>query len=368
MKKRLSAFFLALALCLGLAVPAFAADEGPSLAFEAPENSGIIYEAQTTDARVIGFARSGNNNAHITYGTYEDWAGGGVGLVPNGVDIVVTGVKSTEDVELNTFSPVDLEGGTYLFYRLFVWESGKDVSVVPLDMDDPMGFAYDDPQDGKNHVAGHITAADAGFQTNEDGDVVLDSERLYALFGEGNVIRIIVGETFWLFQLSGEPKLISSVFTDVPVGNWVTDPVAWAVRNDITNGTEKDKFSPGKDCTQAQILTFLYRAARGEGEAAAEDVEKAINWAREKGMIDDTFDSNTPCTRAAAVNYIWQAFDKPGAQASSFTDVPTDAPYGYAVDWAVEKGVTKGTSDTAFSPDKVCNRGEIATFLYRAYN
>ena len=368
MKKRFSALFLALALCLGLAVPAFAADEGPSLTFEAPDNSGIIYEAQATDVGAIGFARSGSNNAHIVYGTYEDWTGGVVSLVPKGVDIVVAGVKSTADVELNALSPVDLEGDTHLFYRLFVWEDGKDISFAPLNVDDPMKFEYDDPMDGKNHAAGHITAAEAGFHANEDGDVVLDSERLYALFGEGNVLRIIIGESFWLFQLSGEPKLISSVFTDVPVGNWVTDPVAWAVRNNITNGAEKDKFSPGKDCTQAQILTFLYRAARGEGEAAAEDVEKAINWAREKGIIDDTFDSNKPCTRATAVNYIWQAFDKPSAQASSFTDVPADASYGHAVDWAVEKGVTKGASDTAFSPDKVCSRGEIATFLYRAYN
>ena len=81
MKKRFSAFFLALALCLGLAVPAFAADEGPSLTFEAPDNSGIIYEAQATDVGAIGFARSGSNNAHIVYGTYEDWTGGVMSLV-----------------------------------------------------------------------------------------------------------------------------------------------------------------------------------------------------------------------------------------------------------------------------------------------
>jgi len=159
-------------------------------------------------------------------------------------------------------------------------------------------------------------------------------------------------------------------FTDVPAGEWYADAVAWTVENKITNGTTKGKFSPGKDCTQAQILTFLYRAERGQGAASAEDMEKAIRWAKEKGMIDDSFDGSKPCTRSTAVSYIWQAFDKPSAKASSFTDVDANADYAEAVSWAVEKGVTNGTNTdgTTFSPDKVCTRGHIVTLLYRAYN
>lgn len=161
----------------------------------------------------------------------------------------------------------------------------------------------------------------------------------------------------------------SPTFTDVPAGEWYADPVAWAVDKGITNGTSSTKFSPTQDCTQAQILTFLYRAARGEGKAASEDMDKAISWAREKGMIDNSFDGNKPCTRSTAVSYIWQAFSKPTAKASSFTDVPANAAYAKAVDWAVEKGITKGDgSETTFAPDKVCTRGHIVTFLYRAYN
>ena len=376
--KKISAFFLALALCLGLAVPAFAADGGANLTSKAPENSGTIFQAQTMDIKFVGFARSGSNNTHITYGTFEDYGNGGyVRLAPKGVDIVVSGIKSADEIRLCAFTAADLEEGPfddlsegmYLFYRLFVQESGKDISLVPLNTDDPMEFEYDDPKDGKTLVAGNITAADAGFQVNGDGDVVLDSERLYELLDEGDLLQVIVGKSFWLYRLSGEPLLVSDVFTDVDTGKWVSDPVAWALMSDITNGTAEDKFSPEQNCTQAQILTFLYRAAREEQvESSSEDMELAVQWAREKGMIDDNFDGSTPCTRATAVSYIWQAFDKPNAQASSFTDVPTDASYGYAVDWAVEKGVTNGTSDTAFSPDKVCNRGEIVTFLYRAYN
>lgn len=165
------------------------------------------------------------------------------------------------------------------------------------------------------------------------------------------------------------PTDAAPVFTDVPTGEWYAAPVAWAVEKNITNGTEPTKFSPNQNCTQAQILTFLYRAARGEGAATAKDMDKAISWARDKGMIDNSFNGSTPCTRATAVSYIWQAFNKLTAKASSFTDVPANAAYAKAVDWAVEKGITKGDgSETTFAPDKVCTRGHIVTFLYRAYN
>lgn len=390
MKKRFLPLVLALVLCLGMAVPAFAADEdalpeaSPTLI--APENSGIILNEEIWSLRIVGFARSGSNDSHIAYGTYQPvegddfydgWDEVYIPLVPKGMDIAVTGVSSADEVLLRAFSaadmeegPWDLPGGTFLFFRLFTWESGKDVSLAPLDMDDPMGFEYDDPQDGTNLVAGTITAADAGFTVSKDGDMVIDSEWLYGLLDEGDLLMVTVGDYFWMYQLSGDPFLISDVFTDVDAGKWYTDPVAWARQEGIAAGTTSTSFSPNNDCTQAQILTFLYRAARGEGEATADDMAKAIAWAKEKGMIDDNFDGSTPCTRSTAVSYIWQAFGKPGAGASSFTDVDANADYAAAVSWAVEKGITGGTNTerTKFSPDDICTRGHIATFLYRAYN
>lgn len=388
MKKRFPALFLALTLCLGLAVPAFAADGDAYPTFKAPENSGIIYQTETMPIQFIGFGRSGNNNAHIFYDTYGDAEKANVSLAPKGVDIVVNGVKSAEEIFLRTFSIVDLKegpfkegkfkdlpGGTYLFSRLFVWESGKDVSLVPLNTNDPMEFGYDDPKDGKTNVAGTITAADAGFQVNENGSVILNSEWLYGLLGEGDLLQVVVGEQvvigkiYWMYRLSGEPCLVSDVFTDVKSGNWLSDPVAWALMNDITTGTSDTSFSPDDNCTQAQILTFLYRAAREEQvESSARDMELAVQWAQEKGMIDDSFDGSTPCTRATAVSYIWQAFNKPAAGApASFTDVDDNASFAGAVSWALENGVTNGTSDTTFGPSEVCNRGQIVTFLHRAY-
>lgn len=184
-----------------------------------------------------------------------------------------------------------------------------------------------------------------------------------------DLLRIVAGDEEILVWYGG-PSTSAPSFTDVPDGQYYSAPVAWAVEKGITNGTEPGKFSPGQNCTQAQILTFLYRAARTGGTANADDMDKAVTWAREKGMIDSTFDGSKPCTRSTAVSYIWQALGKPSAKTSSFTDVPANAAYAKAVNWAVEKGVTNGTNPegTMFSPDEICTRGHIVTFLYRAYN
>ena len=93
----------------------------------------------------------------------------------------------------------------------------------------------------------------------------------------------------------------------------------------------------------------------------------AVRWATGLGMVNEDFDPEVGCSRADAVWYIWKAFDGPDAQVGGFSDVPTDSPYAHAVGWAVLEGVTKGTSDTTFSPDTICSRGEIVTFLHRAY-
>lgn len=160
-------------------------------------------------------------------------------------------------------------------------------------------------------------------------------------------------------------------FTDINY-SWLVDPVAWALEHDITNGITDTTFEPDTDCTHAQILTFLYRAERSvngtPAPATAEDMNAAVEWAREQGMIDDSFDRSAPCTRSQAVRYIWLALGSPSAGASSFTDVPAGASYAEAVDWAAEKEVTKGDGGAdIFNPEKVCNRGQIITFLYRAY-
>lgn len=165
-------------------------------------------------------------------------------------------------------------------------------------------------------------------------------------------------------------------FTDLLPNAYYLDAVNWAVSNNITIGTTDTTFSPGKTCTHAEILTFLWRAAGKPASNAQAPIpmtgnefySQAARWAAEKGMIGSNFSPDTPCTRLYAVYYIWQAFEKPESSGKNpFYDVPMDWVGTEAVLWATDTGVTTGTTSTAFSPNKICSRSEIITFLHRAY-
>ena len=173
------------------------------------------------------------------------------------------------------------------------------------------------------------------------------------------------------------PSTTAPSFTDVKSGAYYAAPVAWAVEQEITSGTGNNQFSPGRTCNVSEILTFLWRAA-GKPEPTVEnpftDVKesnfyyKPALWAYEKGMVTgSTFNPSAVCTRAMAVTFIWQASDSPAADAASFTDVPTDSSYAAAVAWAVANGVTEGVGNGQFNPTGTCTRGQIVTFLYRAF-
>ncbi len=166
-------------------------------------------------------------------------------------------------------------------------------------------------------------------------------------------------------------------FSDVAAGAYYEAAVKWAVEKQITTGTSATKFSPDNTCTRAQILTFLWRAV-GSPKATAgnpfADVKEsdyyydAAVWANEKGMVSGTtFGADTPCTRASTVTYLWLNAGAPWTDSEiEFADVDMDAEYAEAVAWAVEEGVTSGTSATTFSPENICSRGQIVTFLNRA--
>lgn len=166
-------------------------------------------------------------------------------------------------------------------------------------------------------------------------------------------------------------------FTDVAATDYFYEPVLWAVAQNITTGATPTTFEPNTDCTKAQILTFLYRAA-GEPEVTLtanpftdvpedEYYYKAALWAAENGLVEgEEFLGGDLCTRAAAVEYIWKQAGKPAATASAgFTDVSGDL--AAAADWAKEAGVTTGATETTFEPTAICTRGQIAAFLYRAF-
>ena len=178
------------------------------------------------------------------------------------------------------------------------------------------------------------------------------------------------------------PAPVTNPFVDVKDTDWYSDAVLWAVQNNITGGTSETTFSPENACTRAQIVTFIW-AANGRPEPTKtdnpfEDVKaedwyyKAVLWAVEQGITGGTsattFSPDAPCTRAQVVTFLYAAQGKPAVQATinEFNDVPGNAWYLMPVLWAQQNEVTGGVAPGMFGPDQTCTRAQIALFLYKA--
>ena len=171
-------------------------------------------------------------------------------------------------------------------------------------------------------------------------------------------------------------------FVDVPANAFYTDPVAWAVDNEITNGVDDTHFGPDRACTRGQVVTFLWRAAGcpepETPKTAFTDLkpgafyEKAVAWAVENRITNGTsataFSPDKPCTRGQIVAFLYRFKESPAVEKadSPFTDLKPGAFYEDAVAWAVANKITNGMTPTTFVPDATCTRGQVVTFLYRA--
>ena len=215
-----------------------------------------------------------------------------------------------------------------------------------------------------------------------------DGYRVSALYIDGSRVPTAESYTFKrvnsthtvevVFAKIGE--IAATDFDDVPDDGYYKDAVDWAVDRGITVGASAMKFDPNGICTRAQAVTFLWRAL---GKPAAKNTAMpftdvaadayyadAVLWAVENkivlGVSETKFDPDGICTRAQIVTLLWRAAESPTADsANPFTDVAADAYYADAVLWAVGKEITIGTSGTTFSPNRICTRAEIVTFLYR---
>lgn len=221
-----------------------------------------------------------------------------------------------------------------------------------------------------------------------DRGYVLD--KLVVTDKDGNEIRLTdKGNGKYSFTMPRSAVTVEAVFAveasadlsfiDVPASAYYYDAVYWAVDEGITNGTTATTFSPNKACTRAQMVTFLWRAA-GEPEpettvnpftdvAAGAYYYDAVLWAVEQGITNGTtattFSPDATVTRAQTVTFLWRSAGSPTVSGSGFADVASDAYYAGAVAWAVSEGITNGTTTTTFSPGSSCTRAQIVTFLYR---
>lgn len=195
-----------------------------------------------------------------------------------------------------------------------------------------------------------------------------------------------------------EDNSVLNFFYDVPNGAYCYEAVKWAAENGVTNGVGDNIFGPDLPCTRAQVVTFLYRAAgspdpatwigTGDGpDAYYIDVPaeayyyNAVMWAAKNGITygtDEThFSPDQTCTRAQVVTFLYRMAGSPDPAAwissgdgrldVDYIDVPPEASCYHEVMWASKNGITNGTDAIHFSPDDGCTRGQIITFLWRAY-
>lgn len=239
-----------------------------------------------------------------------------------------------------------------------------------------LGYVLYLKNDGKMWGAGLNNVGQLGNGKHRDLGQV--NPMPMGVYGSGcNPFPILAGLSDPGFDYHARP---SSGFYDVPDAQYYTSAVKWAVSKGITNGTSENYFSPELNCTQAQIVTFIYRTAGWpsvSGSSSYTDSRitpdkyyyNALIWAANQGIVTDmNLDPEAECSRSDVVTYLWRHAGKPAISGASFTDVSDSAPYYHAVSWAVANGIVKGTSSTTYSPDSTCTRGQIVTFLQRTYD
>lgn len=400
MKKRFLAITLALALCIGLTIPVFAANDSPKYNVSV-DDSGTIGEKDfilrhiTEDFTFVGGMTSTyTRNEETEHYHAEDL----IILAPESV-ITVSGLRTKADptdwVNLYAWSDPDSDG--IYDEQLFV-TSGTKPTTTTMEQGpfvskagDTFGYADSLLLYESDNIDSDIDEED------RPATIKISADYLTKLFGKNTFVGIELltrgeneEEGYFGFYRTGfinayipdngkmtASPSATSVFDDVPADAYFAEAVAWAVKGGVTAGTSDTTFSPDQTCTTAQILAFLWRAS-GEPEPRTEnpftDVSsgdyyyKAALWAFEMGLVGEgTFNGNSPCTRSATVTYLWKLSDEPKTGSSTFTDVPKTADYAQAVAWAVSQKITAGTSDTTFSPADTCTRGQIVAFLYRYF-
>ena len=195
------------------------------------------------------------------------------------------------------------------------------------------------------------------------------------------------GDGTFTFEMPADKVTVEPVFSwvnpfaDVADSAYYVRAVEWMLKREVTQGTTDTTFSPNLNCTRAQIVTFLWRAAGSpepKGTADFADVSagsyyaKAVAWAVENGITggtgDGLFSPDAACTRAQSAAFLYRAAGSPAVSGSAgFSDVAANAYYAQAVAWAKEHGITGGIGGGLFGSANDCTRAQIAAFLWRLY-
>lgn len=336
--KKFSGLLLALVFCMALTVPAFAVEDVTIGPLTIPGVTGMETVTVSRDSVLNSTELNDGFTREYFFASQKD------GKMT--VYQVPTGTRLNLFL-MNTF----YVGDVHMVNGVLTYVDNSGVNLSSL-ID--YNFRFDKPES-------HITFLAEGYYAICFADST-------ALFNDA-VIHVTDTPT----QPVQPTTPAAPSFTDVTAADYFYDSVSWAVDRAITNGTSTTTFSPNATCTQAQIITFLWRAnsspkgyaPSGLGAVPTDYFYDAVNWAAARGIIDSTFSPSAPCTRAAAVTYLYRNAGSPAVSyGGKFADVSAGT-VGSAVQWALDKGVTTGTGETTFSPYATCTRGQIVTFLYR---
>ena len=237
-------------------------------------------------------------------------------------------------------------------------------------------------------TGGSITpSGKVSVREGRDKTFTITPDKSYAVFNvkiDGRSIGAVKSYTFENIKRAHTIEVSFTrvnAFVDVPAGSYFYEAVMWAVENGVTTGASASRFDPNGICTRAQAVTFLWRIAGSPAPRlrtmpftdvpAGSYYYDAVLWAVENGITegtrDTTFSPDATCSRAQIVTFLWRSQKSPAAgTANPFVDMKSTAYYAAAVLWAVKEDVTKGTTNTTFSPDANCTRAQIVTFIWRA--
>lgn len=324
MKKRLFSLALALTICLGVSIPATAEENAKTVALDSVEITNVLYYGSEVDMAASGFP---------------------------GVLVICRAPAEIKALEISDYFVAQTEEGYWedTAARLQI-QNAKKIPFYDLEPVFDKGAKYVIEEPGTYIVGITIPYHDP---ETENGGSAPYSYRITVL-GKNEPAP------------SGDPF---NRFSDVPASSPYADGVKWAVKSQITKGKTETAFGPNDVCTVAHILTFLWRANGESNNSSGSEREAVLAWAKARGIIKDGQELDIPCTRAMAVEFMWRDSDCPESyEAASFQDVAANAAYKQAVDWAVEAEITAGTGDgSTFSPNNVCTRGQIVTFLFRQH-
>ena len=339
---------------------------------------GVLYNKQQTSLVVYPAGKAGTFNVPASVTRIEDWAFYGAAKL-SGVTIPdhVKYIGDSAFRECRNLAAVEIPTGIYTIsgYTFCFCDSLTQITIPSnirwIDRD---AFAYCDNLE-------QITFEGDAPEFEEDVFLGVTAEAYYPADNATwtvDVRKSYGGRIVWLPY---EEKTLP--FTDVPDGSFFYEPVAWAVEHGITTGATATTFNPNGTCLRAHVVTFLYRAAGNPEPFSSNnpfsDVKtsdffyKPVLWAVDKGITNGTtattFGSFANCNRAAVVTFLWRAAGSPEPQSTShpFVDVKTTDFFYKPVLWAVEKGITNGVDATHFGPTTDCNRAQVVTFLYRVY-